>query len=173
MSRIVIRKLFIFLLFMNASVLLGKKLEQSFFVAKKDVKNSSLSKEAIKQRMGDAVREAVHLLFDNAATLVELQGNQNLAVDLSCKLHKKIIFLEKRMTRIAESLIDDHFVFKKNHKKRLEDSLNLLQVTVKECKKATEILAARNIEQNDVHVVTKMFDDISDKLNVDACLKSI
>lgn len=147
------------------------------FIIKKQLKEdaANLSKDAIKARMGEAVREGMHALIDSASSLVVAQRLANIGLIESCALHEKIITLERKLSRVAESLIDGHFVYKKNHKKRLELSLDLLRSCALDCKDAHVRLQVKSVEElrKNVSFITTKFTSLESKLASDVCLRAV
>ena len=151
--------------------------EQSAFIIKKQpVENlKSLSKDAIKERMGEAVRDAMHALLDTSGSVTELQRTQAVPLEQSCALHKKINELLRTFSNIAESLIDGHYVYKKNHKVRLEASLTVVREGAQACKQAAADLAAHSAAEHDKKVVatTTTLAMLASKIAADPCLKVV
>jgi hypothetical protein len=147
-----------------------------FIIKKQTAENvAGLSKDALKERMGEAVRDSMHALLDSAQNVVQAQRAGAVPLTESCALHDKIIALQRKLSRVAESLIDSHFVYKKNHKKRLEASLNLLRTCAQECKDAsTKLQAKTELEQRkNVDAVTVKFAALESKLSTDVCLRAV
>ncbi|MBM3886673.1 hypothetical protein FJ364_01970 [Candidatus Dependentiae bacterium] len=173
-------KKYIFLMIIGLSavqVYADKKIDASAFIISKEAqpKESNLSKDALKERMGESVREALYALFDSAASVVQTQRIGTVPLATTCALHEKIITLQRKLSRVAESLIDSHFVYKKNHKKRLEESLELLKSCALECKEAGSQLQ-KNAEKDStkkIETITVAFTSLETKLSHDACLKTI
>lgn len=154
----------------------NRVIAEDFIIKKKPSSSpANLSKDAIKERMGDAVRDAIHLLFDNATHLVAIQKTQGVFLPEACALHEKIIGLERKFSRIAESLIENHFVYKKNHKKRLETSLTILQASVSAFKQTDEQLHTKTAANIQKHLasISATLTTINEKVATDTCLKGI
>ena len=148
-----------------------------FLLKKNQAKENSaaLSKDALKERMGEAVRDNLHALFDGAAALVKVQRNAPTPVASAYTVHEKIIELERKLSRIAESLVDNHYAYKKNHKKRLEESLSLLKTAVEDFKKNESQL--RTVDPKEAAAVLKEVLNrltlLEQKFAHDACFKNI
>ena len=149
---------------------------ENFIIKKKTSGTPAhLSKDAIKEHMGDAVRDGLHLLFDNATHLIAIQKIDGAFLQETCALHEKIIVLQRKFSRIAESLIESHFVYKKNHKKRLETSLTLLQNSVATLKQTDEQLLIKAPTNMPKHLasISATLVSINEKITTDICLKGI
>lgn len=167
-------KTIFFLLFLTSVVVHLKSSGQNFIIKKKLAESSlNLSKDAIKERMGDAVRDALHLLFDNAENLVTFQKKLPNNSQEVCNLHEKVISLQRKFSRIAESLIENHFVYKKNHKKRLNDSLETLQQSVIVLKQTSLQLKSSSFVEKDISSVSTELASINAKIAGDICLKNL
>lgn len=150
--------------------------EQTSFIVKKQVveNTAKLSKDAIKERMGEAVRESMHSLFDNATCVVRVQKLNKQPLPATYTLHEKIIELQRKFSNIAESLIDKHSIYKKSNKKLLEASLVLLRTCETEFKETKEQLeAATVVTQAQVKEVTTKLAVLETKLSEDDCLKAV
>lgn len=167
--------LFAVLLISGAAVAKDKDTQETFIIKKQASENmAGLSKDAIKERMGEAVRESMHALFDNASCVVQIQKVASQPVAETCLLHEKIIVLQRKLSKIAESLIENHFVYKKNHKKRLEASLALLRTCELEFKQTKEQLETPSgVTQEKVKEVTTKLAALETKLAADPCLKVV
>lgn len=151
--------------------------DSPFLLKKKPGKESSatLSKDALKERMGEAVRDNLHALFDGAAALVKVQRSATANLASTCIVHEKIIELERKLSRIAESLVDNHYAYKKNHKKRLEESLSLLKTAVEDFKKnesQLRILESKNAAAVLEEVLNRLT-LLEQKFAHDVCFKNI
>lgn len=163
---------FLFFLVSRASVIGASG--ENFIIKKKTSESAlNLSKDAIKERMGDAVRDGLHLLFDNAENLLSLQKKSPNHSQEVYTLHERIIGLERKFSRIAESLIENHFVYKKNHKKRLNDSLETLQQSVTTLKSTCLQLKDSRATEKDIASVNTELTSMNDKIATDICLKNI
>lgn len=142
---------------------------------KKAVKKENLSKDAIKERMGEAVRDGMHALFDSAEELIKLQQKEPSAAKTACLAHTKVLGLQRKMSRIAESLLDSHFTYKKNHKKRLEQSLELLTTCVADVKKTNEeFKSSLHLEsKKTLDSAVERLAGLESKLAADICLKHV
>ena len=148
----------------------------SFIIKKQSTENlKSLSKDAIKERMGEAVRDAMHALLDAGSSVVELQRTQAVPLEQSCTLHSKILGLLRTFSNIAESLIDGHYVYKKNHKVRLEKSLLIVRDGAQACKQAAADLAVSSSADRAQQVAstTTSLVALADNIAADPCLKVV
>lgn len=145
------------------------------FLLKKNTKENlgQLSKDALKERMGESVRESINILFDVSRNIVDILRLENVAVNSICDAQEKVIFLQKKLSKIAESLIDNHFVYKKNHKKRVEDSLNLLRVCLVDCKDMRTLLKSDKSPLDKIKQIISVINSLESKFTSDACLRSI
>ena len=172
-----IKKYLTLMLIGSVGVVFAEKMEQPTFIIKDQTieKMGTLSKDAIKERMGEAVRESMHALLDSAASVVQKQRIGTVPLATTCALHEKIIVLQRKLSRVAESLIDSHFVYKKNHKLRLEKSLALLRTCALEFKAAGDQLQAKTNEESQEYIetLTTKFASLESKLSTDICLKTI
>lgn len=154
----------------------GDKVAQESFIIKKqsDENTAKLSKNALKERMGEAVRESMHALFDNASCVVQIQKVQGSVAAESCELHEKIITLQRKFSNIAESLIEGNTVYKKKPKKNLEASLLLLRSCESEFKQAkTQLVVGAAQTPAILKEVATKFALLQDKIEQDICLKTV
>jgi hypothetical protein len=172
-----IKKYLTLMLLSFVGVVFGETMKKTSFIIKQQTteKMGALSKDAIKERMGEAVRESMHALLDTAASVVQTQLIGATPLATTCALHQKIIVLQRKLSRVAESLIDSHFVYKKNHKLRLEKSLALLRTCAFECKAAGDQLQAKANKESQKYIetLTTKFASLEAKLSTDICLKTI
>ncbi len=110
---------------------LPAKTAENFIVQKSVDRESTknLSKNGVKERMGESVRDGLHTLFDIAQSLVKIQRASKEVDNEILSIHDEVIGLQRTLSRVAEALVDDNPSLKngKVTKKQLEESLHLLQ----------------------------------------------